>query len=74
MVQRRAGCSKMARGEMQVDGSGLKVGMAEQSLHGRQIGSAFQMMRGETMPQSILILLMICTQPRFAIGIIRSMA
>jgi hypothetical protein len=48
MVQRRAGCSKMALGEMQVDGSGLKVGMAEQSLHGRQIGSAFQMMRGET--------------------------
>jgi hypothetical protein len=29
---------------------------------------------GVGVSQSILILLMICTQPRFAIGIIRSMA
>jgi len=74
MVQRRAGRSEMALGQMQVDGSGLKVGVPEQRLHCRQIGSAFQKMRGETVPQGLLILLMICTQQRFAIGVTPSVA
>jgi hypothetical protein len=38
----------MALGQMQVDGSGLEVGMPEQRLYCRQIGSAFQKMSGET--------------------------
>jgi hypothetical protein len=53
MVQRRAGRSEMALGQMQVDGSGLKVGMPEQRLHCRQIGSAFQKMLGETVLQQV---------------------
>ena len=74
MVQRRAGRSEMALGQMQVDGSGLKVGMPEQRLHCRQIGSAFQQMRGETVPQGVLVLLMIWAQRKSAIAITRAMA
>jgi hypothetical protein len=48
--------------------------MAEQQLNGAYVDAGFQQMDREGVAQSILILLMICTQPRFAIGIIRSMA
>jgi len=37
----------MALGQMKVDGSGLEVGMPEQRLYRRQVGPAFQQMRGE---------------------------
>jgi hypothetical protein len=38
----------MALGEMEVDGSGLEVGMPEQCLHGGQIGPSLQKVCGET--------------------------
>ena len=53
MVQRRAGRAEMSLGQMQVDGSGFEVGMAQQRLQCGQIGSAFQMMRGEAVPQQV---------------------
>jgi hypothetical protein len=59
---------------VQVDGSGLEVGMPEQCLQRRQIGTAFQQMRRKTMTEGVLVLLMICIPRRFAIAITRTMA
>ena len=70
VVERGAGCPEMALGEMQVNGGGLEVGVPEQCLHGGQIGSPLQKMCGETVTQGLLILLMNCTQLRFAISVI----
>jgi hypothetical protein len=39
--------------EMQVDGSDLEISMAEQYLNGAQVGSGFEQVRGETMPQGV---------------------
>ena len=49
----RAACRplQMTFGEMQVDGGGFEVGVAEQQLHGGQVGSAFQQVSGEAMPK-----------------------
>ena len=38
---------------MQVDGSDLEVAMAEQYLNGAQVGSGFEQVCGETMPQGV---------------------
>jgi len=48
--------------------------MAEQELNGTHVGAGFQQMDREGVTQGLLILLMNCTQLRFAIGVIRSMA
>ena len=39
--------------EMQVDGSDLEIAMAEQYLNGAQVGSGFEQVCGETMPQGM---------------------
>ncbi len=48
--------------------------MAEQNLDGAQVSTGFKQVRREAVSQGLLILLMICTQQRFAIGVIPSMA
>jgi hypothetical protein len=60
--------------EMKIDRGLFKIAMAEEHLDGAQIGSAFEHVRGKAMTQGLLVLLMICTQQRFAIGSIRSTA
>ena len=55
VVDWRAGRAEMTFGEMQVNGSGLEVGMPEQRLHGGQIRSSFHQMGSEavsTMPHA----------------------
>ena len=59
---------------MQVDRSYFEVAMAEQDLNGAQVGAGFKKMCGEAMTQGLLVLLMICTQQKFAIGSIPCMA
>jgi hypothetical protein len=59
---------------MQVDRSYFEVSMAEQDLNGAQVGAGFKKMCGEAMTQGLLVLLMICTQQKFAIGSIPCMA
>jgi hypothetical protein len=48
--------------------------VAEQQLNRADVGSGFEHVNGEGMSQGLLILLMICAQQRFAIGVIPSMA
>jgi hypothetical protein len=59
---------------MQVDRSYFEVSMAEQDLNGAQVGAGFKKMCSEAMTQGLLVLLMICTQQKFAIGSIPCMA
>jgi hypothetical protein len=60
-------------GQMQVDQSVFQAGVSEQDLDGTQIGSGVQQMGGATVPQGIVVLLMICIQRRSVIVIIPSM-
>ena len=64
----------MTPGEMQIDGCVIQRGMAEQYLNGAQIGASFEQVCGIAMAQGLLVLLMICTQQKFAIGSIPCMA
>jgi len=48
--------------------------LAEQDLNGAEVNAGFQQVSGKGVPQGLLILLMICTQQRFAIGVIPSVA
>jgi hypothetical protein len=48
--------------------------VTEKKLNPAQIGACLQQVYGIGVPQRLLILLMNCTQLRFAIGVIRSMA
>jgi acetyl-CoA carboxylase alpha subunit len=50
LVERRACRFDMPFGKMQIDGSGLEVGMAEQRLQGRQVGACFQQMSSVAVP------------------------
>ena len=59
---------------VQIAGCGVDAAVAEQHLNGARVGSVFEQMGGETGAQGLLILLMICTQQRFAIGVIPSVA
>ena len=59
---------------MQVAGGRPQIDMAQQELNGTQVCAGFEQMGSEAVPQGLLILLMNCTQLRFAIGVIRSMA
>jgi hypothetical protein len=43
----------MPLGQVKVDGSDLKVAMAEQDLNGAQVGSGFEQVRGETVAQCV---------------------
>jgi hypothetical protein len=60
--------------QMEIDAGRLQVGVAEQDLDGRQISAVLQQVCGETVPQGVLVLLMICTRGRSAIAITRAMA
>jgi hypothetical protein len=64
----------MALRQVDVNHGFAQVGVAEQQLDGAQVGSGFEEMSGEAVAQGLLILLMICTQQRFAIGVIPSVA
>ena len=44
---RRAGRFDVPLGQVQVDGGGLEVGVAEQCLNGRQVRAGFQQVGGE---------------------------
>jgi hypothetical protein len=48
--------------------------MAHQQLNRPHVRAGFQQMDSEGVTQRLLILLMICTQRRFAIAVIPSMA
>jgi hypothetical protein len=61
-------------GEMEVDGGLFQITMAQQDLNGAQIRACFEKMRGKTVPQGIVVLLMIRTCQRSAIAIILAMA
>jgi hypothetical protein len=73
-VVERTDCGHELWAHLDVTHCGLDAAMTEQDLNDAAIGAVLQKMGAKTVAQSILILLMICTQPRFAIGIIRSMA
>jgi hypothetical protein len=60
--------------EMEINGGFFQIAMSQQDLDGPQIRSVFQQVSRETVPQGLLILLMIYSQRRFAIGVIPSMA
>lgn len=49
VVDGRACCPEMPFRHMEINGSGLKIGMAQQCLHRWQIGSAFHQMSRKTM-------------------------
>jgi hypothetical protein len=59
---------------MQIDRRLLEVTMSQQHLDGSKIGASFQQMGGKAVAQGLLVLLMICTQQKFAIGSIPCMA
>jgi hypothetical protein len=48
--------------------------VTQQDLNDYEVGTVIEQMRGKRMPQGLLILLMICTQQRFAIGVTPSVA
>ena len=64
----------LERSDLHIDEGGLDICMTHQLHEGRQANAGAHHIRREGMPQGLLILLMICTQQRFAIGVIRSMA
>jgi hypothetical protein len=59
---------------MQIARRGFQMGVSEQILNHQQVYTLVQQMGRERVAQSLLILLMIYSQRRFAIGIIPSMA
>jgi hypothetical protein len=59
---------------MQIDRRLFQVAVPEQHLNGAQVGAGFKQMSGKAMAQGLLVLLMICTQQKFAIGSIPCMA
>jgi hypothetical protein len=65
---------QMAPREMQIDGCVIERSMAEQYLNGAQVRAGFEQVCGIAMAQGLLVLLMICTQQKFAIGSIPCMA
>ena len=74
LIQRARRGAEGGRRNGNVTGGGVDAAVAEQDLDDTDIGAVLQKMCGERMAQGLLILLMICTQQRFAIGVIRSMA
>jgi hypothetical protein len=58
---------------MQIASRRFDVLVAHQYLNGSQVRSLFEHVRGETVPQGILVLLMICTPRRSVIAITRDM-
>jgi hypothetical protein len=56
---------------MQVASRRFDILVAHQNLDGSQVCSVFQHVSGKTVPEGILVLLMICTQKRSGIAITR---
>jgi len=73
-VERTRCRANLARGNPQVSSGSRQAAVSEQQLNGPNIRTGFQQMDSEGVPQGLLILLMICTQQRFAIGVIPSVA
>jgi hypothetical protein len=65
---------QVAPREMQVNCGCLQIRMTEHHLDASQVGAGFEKVGGKAVAQGLLILLMICAQQRFAIGVIPSMA
>jgi hypothetical protein len=59
---------------MKILGGGFQVPMAEQNLNRPQVRSRLEQMGSPAMAQGLLVLLMICTRQKFAIGSIPCMA
>ena len=64
----------MFQSDVGINGSGAQGLMTQQLLDDLNIDAGLQQMSGEAVAQGLLILLMICTQQRFAIGVIPSVA
>jgi len=73
-VERTGGGTDLTSGDAQVPGRRGQAAVAEQQLDGPHIRAGFQQVDCESVAQGLLILLMICTQQRFAIGVIPSVA
>ena len=56
---------------MKVNDGVLDFGMPKQILNRPQVCASFEQVRGITMPQGVIVLLMICTPRRSAIAITR---
>ena len=65
---------QMTSGKMQIDSCVIERGMAEQYLNGAQVRASFEQVCGIAMARGLLVLLMICTQQKFAIDSIPCMA
>jgi hypothetical protein len=65
---------QMALRKMEIDGGILEPLMTHEQLNGAQVRAGFEQVCGEAMAQGLLVLLMICTQQKFAIGSIPCMA
>ena len=72
-IERVGNRLQMSVGQMQVEQRVFQAGVSEQDLNGAQVGSGVQQMGGATVPQGIVVLLMICIQRRSVIVIIPSM-
>jgi hypothetical protein len=59
---------------MKILGGGFQISMAEQNLDRPQVRSRLEQMGSPAMAQGLLVLLMICTQQKFATGSIPCMA
>jgi hypothetical protein len=73
-IQRTRGGVEMALGEVQIDRGLFQIAVAQQQLDRAQVGTGFEQVSGKAVPQGLLVMLMIRTQRRSAIAIIRSMA
>jgi hypothetical protein len=73
-VEWTASRADLAGGDSQVSRGSRQAAVAEQQLDGPHIRAGFQQVDCESVAQGLLILLMICTQQRFAIGVIPSVA
>ena len=72
MFERVDGLFQMPSRQVQVDARRLQIGMPHQDLDGRQIGAVLQQVRGEAVPQGVIVVLIISFPLRSAIVITRA--
>ena len=58
-------CTEMLARQVQIDGRLFEVTMAEQQLDSAQVGTRFQQMRRETMPQRVRVDMVMCKSGAF---------
>jgi len=74
VIQRAGGGANHLGGDGGIAGRSVDALVAEQNLDDADIGAILQQMRGETVAQRVLVLLMICARRKSAIAITRAMA